>query len=80
MYMYSLHNIVHVIYMSMSLPRHTEVSVLPALHEDAELLRLGGLEEAVASSLHHRPALNMKVRVRVEITTALLDHVCHILW
>ena len=53
--------------------------MLPALHEDAELLRLGRLEEAVASSLHHRPALNMKVRVRVEITTALLDHVRHIL-
>lgn len=53
--------------------------MLPALHEDTELLCLGGLEEAIASSFHHGPALDMKVWVRVEITTTLLDHVCHIL-
>ena len=65
--------------MYMYIPCYTEVSMLPALHEDTELLCLGGLKETVASGLHHGPALNMKVRVRVEITTTLLDHVCHIL-
>jgi hypothetical protein len=73
MYMYMY------VYLLPSLPCYTEVSMFPALHEDTELLCLGGLKETVARGLHHGPALNMKVRVRVEVATTLLDHVCHIL-
>ena len=66
-------------YSTLYVPRNTQVGMFPALHKDTQLLPLGGVEKAVASSLHHCPALHVEVRVGVELTTTLLNHVCHIL-
>ena len=64
---------------SFTLPCNREVGVLPALHEDTDLLLERRVQEAIASCLHHRPALDVQLRIGVKLLTALLDHVCNIL-